>query len=81
MLRLLLVLLTIVSCASAESEHTKEGGPCASLKELEDDYVTRKEPQVFNIVDPSTQVQCTWAPSENRICQGVGGRCEAHDEL
>ena len=53
----------------------------AALAELEEDYITRAEEQVFNIVDPGTSTQCTWSPSEKRICQGVGGRCETHDEL
>ena len=22
-----------------------------------------------------------WSPQEKRVCQGVGGRCETHDEL
>ena len=44
-------------------------------------YTIQAEPQIFNIVDPGTSIQCTWNPEEKRVCQGVSGRCETHDEL
>ena len=52
-----MALLSLVCHAGAATEHTKAGGPCSALLELEQDYITRVEPQVFNIVDPSTSVQ------------------------
>ena len=58
MLRLLLVLCAVLAASATDpTEHTKTGGPCASLAELEADYITRAEEQVFNIVDPSTSIQ------------------------
>ena len=80
MWRSVLLLACLAGRTAAETEQTKLGGPCAALKDLEDDYIKRAEPQVFNIVDPGTSIQCTWNPGEKRICQGVGGHCE-HDEL
>mmetsp|Transcript_20322 Transcript_20322/g.48144 ORF Transcript_20322/g.48144 Transcript_20322/m.48144 type:complete len:80 (+) Transcript_20322:57-296(+) len=76
-----LVQLAVAIAAVAASSQTEEGGPCAALRELEEDYVTRVEPDIFNLVDPGTNIQCTWSPEERRVCQGVGGRCETHDEL
>merc|ERR1712106_808576 len=76
-----MVQMAVAIAAVVASTQTEEGGPCAALKELEEDYFTRAEPQIFNIVDPGTSIQCTWNPEEKRVCQGVSGRCETHDEL
>ena len=75
------LVLAVAVAVVVASKHTEEGGPCAALKPLEEDYATRAEPEIFNIVDPGTSIQCTWSPEEKRVCQGVGGRCETHDEL
>ena len=56
-----MLLLGLLCSVAAVTEHTKKGGPCASLLELEEDYITRAESQIFNIVDPSTSVQCVQA--------------------
>ena len=58
MLRLLCVFCAVLHASAADpTEHTRSGGPCAALAELEADYITRAEEQVFNIVDPSTSIQ------------------------
>lgn len=57
-LQLLLVLCAVLAASATDpTEHTKAGGPCAALAELEADYIIRAEEQVFNIVDPSTSIQ------------------------
>ena len=73
----LLLLLALLPLSNAQ---TATGEACAALRELEDTYKGIKQTEVFNIVDPQTSTQCTWSPSEQRICKGVGGVCE-HDEL
>ena len=51
------LLCAIAAFCAAATEHTKPGGPCAELLTLEEDYVTRAEEKIFNIVDPSTSIQ------------------------
>ena len=83
MLRLTALLATLLLAtlqpASAQTEHTMPGGPCAALAELETTYIKEGQTQVFNIVDPGSSEQCTWSPSDNRICKGVGGTCEKEE--
>ena len=82
MLRVLvaaIALLALAVPASAHTPDTVDGGPCAALLEIEDDYIKEKQTEIYNIVDPDTSVQCTWSPSENRICKGVGGACSKEE--
>ena len=74
-----LLLATLPATASAQTEHTMPGGPCAALAELETTYIKEGQTQVFNIVDPGSSEQCTWSPSDKRICKGVGGNCEKEE--
>ena len=74
-----LLLVTLPATASAQTEHTMPGGPCAALAELETTYIKEGQTQVFNIVDPGSSEQCTWSPSDKRICKGVGGNCEKEE--
>ena len=74
-----LLLVALVQPASAQTEHTMPGGPCAALAELETTYIKEGQTQVFNIVDPGSSEQCTWSPSDNRICKGVGGNCDKEE--
>ena len=73
------LLLATLQPASAQTEHTMPGGPCAALAELETTYIKEGQTQVFNIVDPGSSEQCTWSPSDKRICKGVGGNCEKEE--
>ena len=73
------LLLAALQPASAQTEHTMPGGPCAALAELETTYIKEGQTQVFNIVDPGSSEQCTWSPSDKRICKGVGGNSEKEE--
>lgn len=74
-----LTFALLVASSAAATPDTSDGGPCAALLEIEDDYIKEKQTEVFNIVDPDSSVQCTWSPSEQRICKGVGGACNKEE--
>merc|ERR1712087_766518 len=87
-LMLLCALMHMHKAALSELDHTSAGGPCSSLRDLEEEFLAASNGKAgkrqmkdaraksYNIQDPETKNKCTWNPKEEKLCQGFDGKCE-----